>query len=214
MAFTPAHRVLFLAFFTVLVAVAYSGEVADLTDTFTAKLIGANEVPKNDSEAARKAVGDKRGVVQMKLDFYKKEGNLMWVEYSVKASKLEGEMPPTKTHIHPGRKGENNPVLLELPCKYKKTGASEWLPNFQTSLLSTIFSHPSLTPAPPPPLPRLHPPSPPAHPPLHLPPHPPHHHHPSLDPASLPSPPSLHPIPYASCLHQSPLHAAAPYPHV
>ncbi|CAI7770125.1 unnamed protein product [Closterium sp. NIES-53] len=42
-------------------------------------------------------------------------------------SRLEGEMPPTKTHIHPGRKGENNPVLLDLPCKYKQTSASEWL---------------------------------------------------------------------------------------
>ncbi|CAI5956716.1 unnamed protein product [Closterium sp. NIES-64] len=128
MVFTSPRRVLFLAFVAVLVAVVYADhDDPELTNTFTAKLIGANEVPKNDSEAARKAVGDKSGVVQMKLDFYKKEGNLMWVEYSVKASKLEGEMPPTKTHIHPGKKGENNPVLLDLPCKYKQTSASEWL---------------------------------------------------------------------------------------
>ncbi|CAI5525004.1 unnamed protein product [Closterium sp. Naga37s-1] len=116
------------AFVAVLVAFAYADhDDPELTNTFTAKLIGANEVPKNDSEAARNAVGDKSGVVQMKLDFYKKEGELMWVDYWVKASKLEGEMPPTKTHIHPGRKGENNPVLLDLPCKYKQTSASEWL---------------------------------------------------------------------------------------
>ncbi|CAI5466317.1 unnamed protein product [Closterium sp. Yama58-4] len=130
---SPSARVIFglfaiiRAFFAVLVAVAYSGEVPELTDTFTAKLIGANEVPKNDSEAARNAVGDKSGVVQMKLEYYKKEGELMWVDYTVKASKLEGEMPPSKTHIHPGLKGQNNPMLLDLPCKYKQTNASEWL---------------------------------------------------------------------------------------
>ncbi|CAI5466320.1 unnamed protein product [Closterium sp. Yama58-4] len=128
MASTSARRILFLAFVAVLVAVAYADhDDPELTNTFTAKLIGANEVPKNDSEAARNAVGDKSGIVQMKLDFYKKEGELMWVDYTVKASKLEGEMPPSKTHIHPGRKGENNPVLLDLPCKYKQTSASEWL---------------------------------------------------------------------------------------
>ncbi|CAI5956708.1 unnamed protein product [Closterium sp. NIES-64] len=116
-----------IAFFAVLVAVAFADhDDPKLTDTLTAKLIGTNKVPKNDSGAVRKAVGDKKGVVHMKLEFYRKEGEAVWVQYSVKASKLEGEMPPTKTHIHPGLKGQNNLVLLDLPCKYKQKSRNDW----------------------------------------------------------------------------------------
>ncbi|CAI5525001.1 unnamed protein product [Closterium sp. Naga37s-1] len=95
-------------------------------NTFTAKLIGANEVPKGNSAAARNAVNDKSGTGQMKLEFYKKDDKLVWVKFAVKASKLEGEMPPTKTHIHKGDKGQNRPVLLELPCKYEKKSNNDW----------------------------------------------------------------------------------------
>ncbi|CAI7768361.1 unnamed protein product, partial [Closterium sp. NIES-54] len=44
----------------------------------------------------------------------------------VKASKLEGEMPLTKTHIHVGVTGQNHHVLLDLPCKYEKKSNNDW----------------------------------------------------------------------------------------
>ncbi|CAI5956661.1 unnamed protein product [Closterium sp. NIES-64] len=118
-------RVLHVAFFAALVALAYSDDDKDY-ERFNSLLIGANEVPKNNSEAARKAVGDKRGMVHMKLKIYKEDGKPTWLEYSVKALKLEGEMPPTKTHIHPGNKGQNNPVLLDLPCSYERKSRTDW----------------------------------------------------------------------------------------
>ncbi|CAI5985182.1 unnamed protein product [Closterium sp. NIES-65] len=118
-------RVLHVAFFAALVALAYSDDDKDF-ERFNSLLIGANEVPKNNTEAARKAVGDKRGMVHMKLKIYKEDGKPTWLEYSVKALKLEGEMPPTKTHIHPGNKGQNNPVLLDLPCSYERKSRTDW----------------------------------------------------------------------------------------
>ncbi|GJP36270.1 hypothetical protein CLOM_g20799 [Closterium sp. NIES-68] len=132
MAFTLALRVLLFAFLAALVAVAYSSDNDNTKSaesrTFTSKLIGANEVPKDDSEAVKKAVGDKTGVVDMKLKIYREDGKPRWVEFTVQDSNMEGEMPPTKTHVHPGRKGENNPVLLDLTdeCQYEKTGDEEW----------------------------------------------------------------------------------------
>ncbi|CAI5464984.1 unnamed protein product [Closterium sp. Yama58-4] len=132
MAFTQARRALILAFFAAMVAVAF----ADYDDNrgnsfkperFNSKLVGANEIPKNDSEAARNAVGDKTGVVKMNLGIHKRDGKPIWMAYSVKAWNLEGEMPPTKTHIHPGSKGEVNPVLLDLPCTYQQKSRKMWL---------------------------------------------------------------------------------------
>ncbi|GJP48777.1 hypothetical protein CLOM_g8058 [Closterium sp. NIES-68] len=124
MAFTPARVLVLAAFLAAMLAIAFADH--EEVDTYSAKLLGANEVPKNDSQAARNAVGDQRGVVYMKLRIYKEDGKAKWVKYTVKASRLKGEMPPIKTHVHPGRKGENNPVLLDLPCTYEKKGAEEW----------------------------------------------------------------------------------------
>ncbi|CAI5466357.1 unnamed protein product [Closterium sp. Yama58-4] len=126
MAFTPA-RVLLLAFLAAMVAIAYCDHDHDEdVDTFKSKLLGANEVPKNDSQAARNAVGDQRGVVYMKLSIYKDDDKPKWVKYTVKTSRLKGEMPPTKTHVHKGEKGKNGDVILDLPCKYEKKGGEEW----------------------------------------------------------------------------------------
>ncbi|CAI5514775.1 unnamed protein product [Closterium sp. Naga37s-1] len=95
-------------------------------DTFSSKLLGANEVPKNDSKAAKNAVGDSRGIVYMKLSIYMDDDKPKWVKYTVKTSQLKGEMPPTKTHVHTGEKGKNGDVLLDLPCHYEKKGDEEW----------------------------------------------------------------------------------------
>ncbi|CAI5464976.1 unnamed protein product [Closterium sp. Yama58-4] len=122
---STSGRVLILAFFAALVALAYSDDNKDY-ERFNSLLIGSNEVPKNNTEAARNAVGDKRGMVHLKLKIYKEDGKPAWLEYSVKALKLEGEMPPTKTHIHPGNKGQNNPVLLDLPCSYERRSRTDW----------------------------------------------------------------------------------------
>ncbi|CAI7841802.1 unnamed protein product, partial [Closterium sp. NIES-54] len=92
---------------------------------FTDNLVKDESLPE--AEKPKFIVSAPTTVHTMPYRTVPKEGKLMWVDYSVKASRLEGEMPPTKTHIHPGRKGENNPVLLDLPCKYKQTSASEWL---------------------------------------------------------------------------------------
>ncbi|GJP36272.1 hypothetical protein CLOM_g20801 [Closterium sp. NIES-68] len=67
MAFTPTSRVLLLALFAALVAVAYSQE----PDTFTAKLNGANEVYKNDDGNFMLVVGNKSGKVVVKLEIHK-----------------------------------------------------------------------------------------------------------------------------------------------
>ncbi|CAI5464970.1 unnamed protein product [Closterium sp. Yama58-4] len=96
------------------------------TDTFSAKLLGANEVSKNDSKAAKNAVGDERGVVYLKLNIYMDDDRPKWVKYTVKTSRLKGEMPPTKTHVHKGEKGKNDALLLDLPCKYEKKGDEQW----------------------------------------------------------------------------------------
>ncbi|GJP60917.1 hypothetical protein CLOP_g18138 [Closterium sp. NIES-67] len=71
MAFTPTSRVLLLALFAALVAVAYSQEL----DTFTAKLNGANEVYKNDDENFKLIVGNKSGKVVVKLEIHKERGH-------------------------------------------------------------------------------------------------------------------------------------------
>ncbi|CAI5464971.1 unnamed protein product [Closterium sp. Yama58-4] len=122
MAFTPA-RALLLAFLAAMLAVAHSHEHVD---TFSAKLLGANEVPKNDSHAAKNAVGDQRGVAYMKLNIYMDDDRPKWVKYTVKTSRLKGEMPPTKTHVHKGEKGKNDAVLLDLPCQYEKKASEQW----------------------------------------------------------------------------------------
>ncbi|CAI7805764.1 unnamed protein product [Closterium sp. NIES-53] len=122
MASIPA-RVLLLAFLAAMLAIAHGHEHVD---TFSAKLLGANEVPKNDSKAAKNAVGDSRGIVHMKLSIYMDDDKPKWVKYTVKTSRLKGEMPPTKTHVHTGEKGKNGDVLLDLPCHYEKKGNEEW----------------------------------------------------------------------------------------
>ncbi|CAI7798245.1 unnamed protein product [Closterium sp. NIES-53] len=131
MAFT--RRVLILvAFFAAMVAVAFAGDDDNRGDSwkpksFTSTLVGANEIPKNNSEAARNTVGDKRGTVDMKLDIHKSNGEPIYVAYLVKSSNLEGEMPPTMTHVHNGTKGRNGAKLLDLPCTYQKKSSSEWV---------------------------------------------------------------------------------------
>ncbi|CAI5956671.1 unnamed protein product [Closterium sp. NIES-64] len=91
MAFTQARRVLILAaFLAAMVAVAFAGDDDNnrgdswKPKSFTSALVGANEIPKNNSEAARNAVGDKRGTVDMKLDIHKSNGEPVFVAYSVK----------------------------------------------------------------------------------------------------------------------------------
>ncbi|CAI5964499.1 unnamed protein product, partial [Closterium sp. NIES-65] len=64
------------AFLAAMVAVAFAGDDDNnrgdswKPKSFTSALVGANEIPKNNSEAARNAVGDKRGTVDMKLDIH------------------------------------------------------------------------------------------------------------------------------------------------
>ncbi|CAI7919028.1 unnamed protein product [Closterium sp. NIES-53] len=60
------------------------------------------------------------------LCLWGKDDKLVWVKFSVKASKLEGEMPLTKTHIHVGVTRQNHHVLLDLPCKYEKKSNNDW----------------------------------------------------------------------------------------
>ncbi|CAI5459086.1 unnamed protein product [Closterium sp. Yama58-4] len=92
--------------------------------TFAATLLGVNEVPKNSSKAAKASVGDLRGVGYLRLTIYNSPA---WVKFQVSVRRLKGEMPPTKTHVHAGKKGKNGDVLLDLPCVYAKKGDEYWL---------------------------------------------------------------------------------------
>ncbi|CAI5514771.1 unnamed protein product [Closterium sp. Naga37s-1] len=106
-----------------MLTIAYAGDDEVIGNT----LVGVNEVPKNDSQAAKNAVGDPSGVVYMNLRIYQDDDNKpKWVKYTVNTMRMTGEMPPTKTHVHKGKKGTNGDVLLDLPCKYVKTGSNEW----------------------------------------------------------------------------------------
>ncbi|CAI7779243.1 unnamed protein product [Closterium sp. NIES-53] len=95
--------------------------------TLASVLVGANEIPKNDTQAAKNAVGDMRGVGYMRLAIYKDhEYEPKWMKFQVTVRRLKGEMPPTKTHVHVGKKGKNGEVLLDLPCEYANKGKELW----------------------------------------------------------------------------------------
>ncbi|GJP71949.1 hypothetical protein CLOP_g2733 [Closterium sp. NIES-67] len=96
------------------------------SSTYVAILLGANEVPKNDSNAAKNAVGDPQGIGYLQLTIYKDSDGPKWAKYEVNVHRLQGEMPPTKTHVHTGKKGKNGDVLLDLPCAYAKKGEGYW----------------------------------------------------------------------------------------
>ncbi|CAI7798239.1 unnamed protein product [Closterium sp. NIES-53] len=88
-------------------------------DTVVSSLYGDYEVPKNDSEAARKAVNDPIAAAHMTLKIYKRNGKPLWLEYEVFASGLAGEVSPIQTHVHNAAAGSNGPKVLDLPCEYK-----------------------------------------------------------------------------------------------
>ncbi|GJP56373.1 hypothetical protein CLOM_g15428 [Closterium sp. NIES-68] len=94
--------------------------------TFASVLLGVNEVPKNETQAAKNAVGDMRGVGYMRLAIYKDDDGPKWLKYQVTVRRLKGEMPPTKSHVHSGKKGKNGDILLDLPCGYVKKGMELW----------------------------------------------------------------------------------------
>ncbi|CAI5460382.1 unnamed protein product [Closterium sp. Yama58-4] len=107
-----------------LVTVAYAKKSRKVSpyssETFRANLFGELEVPQNDSEAARNAVGDPDGLAIMKLIIYTKRGQAAWLEYKVKAYVLQDDtVPPTMTLVHNGTEGSNGPIVLDLPCKYQ-----------------------------------------------------------------------------------------------
>ncbi|CAI5464981.1 unnamed protein product [Closterium sp. Yama58-4] len=117
-------RTAFLA--AALVTVAYakkkpaSRKVSPFSsDAFAATLSGVLEIPKNDTEAARNAVGDPYGSVDMGLIIYKKNSKSVWLEYRVAAYFLQGGVPPTMTHVHNATEGSNGPKVLDLPCEYQ-----------------------------------------------------------------------------------------------
>ncbi|CAI5525027.1 unnamed protein product [Closterium sp. Naga37s-1] len=127
MAFIRARCVLLFAFLAAaLVTVAY----AQKSVTIYAKLNDYKEVPSDDTEAARNAVGDRTGGNgDMAMRIYKRRGQPVWTEYSVMPENMDEDTPPTMTQIHKAPEGSNGPVVLDLPCTYQQMGSRDWLCN-------------------------------------------------------------------------------------
>ncbi|CAI7798259.1 unnamed protein product [Closterium sp. NIES-53] len=116
MAFIRARSVLLFAFLAAALMAAATAKKkkpvprkSSPYDPFDASLYGYLEIPKNDSEAARNAVGDPSGMVTMRLNIYKQNGKPVWLDYIVATFDMEGEMPPTATHVHNATEGSNGP---------------------------------------------------------------------------------------------------------
>eukprot|EP00475_Leptophrys_vorax_P032435 TRINITY_DN50018_c0_g1_i2.p1 TRINITY_DN50018_c0_g1~~TRINITY_DN50018_c0_g1_i2.p1 ORF type:complete len:179 (+),score=21.94 TRINITY_DN50018_c0_g1_i2:183-719(+) len=107
----------------VILALA-TGVFADSYVSLSANLYGKYEIPKNSTDVAKNAVNDPNGRGKMLLHIYKVNGAFKYVQFAVSVKNMTGEMPPTKTHIHMGKKGVNGDLLVNLPCEYKNIKGS------------------------------------------------------------------------------------------
>ncbi|CAI5485316.1 unnamed protein product [Closterium sp. Naga37s-1] len=119
MAVRSSHLLLVAVALSILVATACADKYAPVV--LSSNLFGSNEIPKNNTKVARDAVGDMQGRATMQLTIYGDgKGAYTWLTFVARVALLQGEMPPTKTHIHAGAKGMNGDLLVNLPCVYKQ----------------------------------------------------------------------------------------------